>query len=150
MKRGKRVFILLVTILSIGVSAAQETKTLTGRIISEDLEILPKAMIYDMDTTLLGSTDLDGYFKLDIPVQANELLLGYVGMEWTSVKIQQSCEKLEMVIMYAVTYDFTTAKKIKKKRYKRFKQLPKKHSEAYELGIFTTSSPCVNYVFSEY
>ena len=77
-------------ILFTSILCAQESKTITGRIISEDLEPIPKAMIYNMNTTILGTTDVDGYFKIEVPIETNELLIGFIAMEWTSVKIQKS------------------------------------------------------------
>lgn len=149
MNNMKVLLTLFSVVLSVCILNAQETKTISGRIISEDLELLPGAKIYDMDTTVLGSTDLDGYFKIQAPVETSELLLGFIGMEWTSVKIN-NCQNLEMVVMTDVIYDFIPIKKINRKRHKRFKKLPKKHLEAYEQGIFKSSVPCVSYVFKKY
>ncbi len=141
---------LLLIILSTSIFSAQETKTITGRIISEDLEPIPKAKIYNMDTITLGSTDVDGYFKIEVPAETTELLLGFIAMEWASVKIGDNCQNLEMIMMVDVIYDFTPIKKINKKRYNRFKKLPKMHLQAYEQGVFKSSTPCVSYVFKEY
>lgn len=150
MNRMKALLTLFIVVVSVSILSAQETKTITGRIISEDLELLPKAMVYNMDTTVLDSTDLDGYFKIEVPVETNELLLGFIGMEWTSVQIEDDCQNLEMIIMTDVIYDFIPIKRINRKRHKRFKRLPKKHREAYEQGIFKSSDPCVCYVFTKY
>src|SRR5690606_28677449 len=119
MNNMKVLLTLFSVVLSVCILNAQETKTISGRIISEDLELLPGAKIYDMDTTVLGSTDLDGYFKIQAPVETSELLLGFIGMEWTSVKIN-NCQNLEMVVMTDVIYDFIPIKKINRKRHKRF------------------------------
>lgn len=132
------------------ILGAQETKTINGRIITENLEPVPKAIIYNMDTTILGSTDLNGYFNIEVPTETNELLLGFIAMEWTSVKVNDNCQNLELIIMLDVIYDFISIKKINKKRYKRFKEIPKKHLQAYEQGIFKSITPCVTYVFTKY
>jgi hypothetical protein len=145
-----KALLTLFIVLSASILSAQEIKVIKGRIISEDLELLPKAMIYNMDTIALGSTDLDGYFKIEVPVETNELLLGFVGMEWTLVKIEDDCQNLEIIMMTDVIYDFIPIKRINRKRYKRFKELPKKYLEAYEQGIFKFSVPCVSYVFTKY
>lgn len=146
----KAILTLFIIVLFASILSAQETKTITGRIISENLEPIPKAMVYNMDTTILGSTDVDGYFKIEVPVETNELLLGFIAIEWTSVKIEDNCQNLEMIMMLDVIYDFMPIKKINKKRYKRFKKLPKNHSQAYEQGIFKSITPCVTYVFKKY
>lgn len=129
---------------------AQETTTIKGRIISEDFELLPGVKVFNMDTTILGSTDLDGYFEAEVPIGTNELLLGLVGMEWMTVKIEGDCTTLEMIMMTSVIYDFIPIKKINRKRCKRFRRLPKRHFEAYEQGIFTTSTPCISYIFKDH
>ena len=145
----KSLLTFFVLLFSLSVVNAQ-TKIITGRVINEDLEPLPNARIHDMDTTILGSTDLKGYFKMEVPSEANQLLLGAIGMEWTSVKIEEECQNLEIIVMLHVIYDFISAESEKRKRKKRFKQLPKKHKEAYEKGLFKSSNPCVCYVFAEY
>jgi hypothetical protein len=150
MNNMKAFLIFFIIVLSASILSAQETKVIKGRIISEDLELLPKAMIYNMDTIVLGSTDLDGYFKIEVPVETNKLLLGFIGMEWTLVKIENNCQNLEMIMMTDVIYDFIPIKRINSKRHKRFKELPKKYLEAYGQGIFISSVPCVSYVFKKY
>ena len=146
----KAILPLFNIILFTSILCAQESKTITGRIISEDLEPIPKAMIYNMDTTILGSTDVNGYFKIEVPIETNDLLLGFIAMEWTSVKIGDNCQYLEMIIMLYVIYDFTPPKKQNRKRHKRFKKLSKIHLQAYELGIFKYRTPCVSYIFKKY
>lgn len=151
MKSLKGLLTSLSIVLSISIVSAQEVKTITGKIISEDLELLPGAKIYDKDTTVLSTTDLNGDFTIKVPSGTTELLLGFIGMEWMSVKIN-GCQNLEMIVMSDVIYDFIPLKKINKKRCKRFKNLPKKHLEAYEKGIFKFKprTPCVSYVFKKY
>lgn len=141
---------LLIIILSTSILSGQETKTITGRIISEDFEPIPKAIIHNMDTITLGSTDVDGYFNIEVPVETKELLLGFVAMEWTSVKIRDNCQNLEIIMMADVIYDYISIKKINQKRYKRFKKLPKMHLQAFEQGIFKFCTPCISYIFKEY
>lgn len=145
----KALLIFIILALSTSVLSAQEFKIINGRIISEEFELLPKATIYDMDTSILGSTDKEGFFQIEIPIETDRLLLGYIGMEWMSIKIQDDCQNYEMIIMSDVIYDFMSMEKLKKKRKKRFMQLPKKHKEAFERGIFKSSDPCVCYIFSE-
>jgi len=145
MKSSLIFFVLLFSLKAVNA----QTKVITGRIINEDLEPLPNASIHDMDTTILGSTDLDGYFKMEVPSETNQLLIGAIGMEWTSIKIEEECQNLEIIVMLHVIYDFISAESEKRKRKKRFKQLPKKHKEANEKGIFKSSDPCVCYVFTE-
>lgn len=149
MNRIRALLGLLILILSYGFANAQETKVLIGRVISEDLEPLPKANIYSIDSTVLGSTDLEGYFRIEVPTETNELLIRFIAMEWTHVKFKDDCPNLEAIVMLHVIYDFISAKSERRKRYRRFKKLPEKHLEAYNMGLFKSEKPCVCYVFKE-
>jgi hypothetical protein len=146
----KNLLSLIFILLFSSILSAQESRTITGRIISEDLEPIPMAIIYSVDTIQLGITDINGYFNIEIPVRLKELLIGFVGMEWTSIVMTDKCQNLELIMMVKVIYDFISIKKINKKRFKRFKELPNKYLHAYEEGIFRSSSPCVSYVFKRY
>ena len=128
---------------------AQNTKMIKGRVLDEELELLPGAEIYTLDTVVLGSTDLEGYFNIKVPAETNELLLGALGMEWVPLKVKKGCQNLEIIVMIDVIYDFISAKSERRKRHRRFKRLPKKHLEAYEQGLFKSEKPCVCYVFRE-
>jgi hypothetical protein len=79
---------LLAVVLSLGTARAQPTKPLTGRLLSEQLEGIPMATIYAQDTTVIGTTDREGYFKLDVSVDTHTLLFAFVGMELTTVKLR--------------------------------------------------------------
>ncbi|AHW62336.1 hypothetical protein FH5T_19840 [Draconibacterium orientale] len=113
-----------------------------GRIITEDLEELPGVWIQNRDTLLIGKTDLNGYFKIEIPPETNKLLLSFIGMEWTIINLKQNCDIIEVVMMYDVIYDFMASRKVNRLRLKRFKELPKLHRAAYENGIFLTEEQC--------
>ena len=143
---------LAIALLSISAVHAQETRTIKGRIVSEDFETLPGVKIFNMDTTELGSTDLEGYFEAEIPLHTDKFLLGLVGFEWMTVKIEdKNCSTFEMIMMNSVIYDFIPMKKVNKKRRKRFNNLSKKHKEAFEQGLFQLEdTSCVCYVFSEH
>jgi len=49
--------------------------------------------------------------------------------------------------MLSSSYDFITLKKVDRLRMKRFKQLPEKHKEAFEKGIFKTDMACYTQEF---
>ncbi len=149
MNRMKILLGFFTLFLSYSTIKAQGEKVITGRVLNEDLEILPNAKIYNMDTTVLGSTNLEGFFSIHVTTEPNELLLGAIGMEWIPIKVEGGCQYLEIIVMVEMIYDFMSSKRIKRQRYKRFKKLPEKHLEAYNMGIFKSKSPCVCYVFKE-
>ncbi|MEL6629259.1 MAG: hypothetical protein AAFU33_28190 [Bacteroidota bacterium] len=128
---------------------AQEGKLLNGMIISEDLKGLPYIRICNTDTTVLSHTDSNGRFSFTIPEQTTELLLCgmYAGVEWTRIKVRDSCARLEVIMMNEWIYDFMSARKINRKRFRRFKRLSQIHQEAFDQKIFQSREPCVVYIF---
>jgi hypothetical protein len=116
-------------------------------VISEDLEPMPMLDIKNSDNVLLGKTDMDGRFKINIPQETESLLFLYVGMEWADIGLKKDCDTVEVVMMYDGTYDFMSSRKIDRLRKKRFNKLPIVHSEAVRKGIFKNNSTCYNREF---
>ena len=145
----KKWLLIVICFLRVVLLHSQETKVIKGRILSEDLEPLPGATIYNMDSTALDTTDLNGYFSLEVDTSTREFLLNFIAMEWTTVRIERECKNLEMFVMLYVIYDWMPRNRINRKRRKRFKELPKRHLDAYNKGLFTTQSPCVSYIYSD-
>jgi hypothetical protein len=141
---------LLAVFLTLGTARAQPTKTLTGRVLSEGLEAVPMANIYARDTTVIGTTDMEGYFKLDVPLTTNTLLFGFIGMEWTTVNLSGACSTLEVILLYDFTYDFISVRRVNRKILKRFKRLPQIHQQAYEKGLFKSPVPCAQPIFTKW
>lgn len=94
------------------------------------------------DTIEIGKTDIDGFFKIDIPISEKKISFVYVGMESATVELIDKCEKIELVMMYRYYYDFISLKQIEKERKKRYKKLSIIHKEAFEKGIFETEYAC--------
>lgn len=84
----------------------------------------------------------NGRFTIEVPQNTDMLSFSFVGMEWTFIRLNKSCDILEVVMMYDVIYDFITHRKIDRLRLKRFTKLPEIHQLAYEKGIFLTKSQC--------
>lgn len=141
---------LLAVVLSFGTARAQATKTLTGRLLDDRLETVPMANIYAPDTTVIGKTDLEGYFKLDMPHDANTLLFGAVGLNLTTVKLSAACSHLEVILLLSSSYDFMSVRRVNRKESKRFKHLPQLHREAYEKGLFKSPAPCALPIFTKW
>ena len=139
--------ILILTVLFFNLNLNGQTRTIIGRVISEDLEPLPGLDIENSENVLLGKTDMDGRFKISIPQETDSLLFRYVGMEWTDIKLRKDCDTVEIVMMYAGTYDFMTSRKIDRLRKKRFDNLPSLHSDAVENGLFEKNNTCYERFF---
>ena len=142
--------ILLAVVLSLRTARAQPTKAITGRILSDRLEGVPKAQICAQDTTVIGTTDMEGYFKLAVPVNTNTLLVRTVGMEWATVNLSGDCSNLEVILLYASTYDFMSVRRVNRQEFRRFKHLPHLHQQAYEKGLFKSRIPCATPIFTKW
>lgn len=134
-------FILLVLMLT-AINLCAQNKTIKGKVIAEDLEALALTLIYINDTVMVGKTDMSGLFQIDIPIAVNRISFSNVGFETAFINLSETCNKVEVIMMYQWTYDFKTPKQVDRLRMKIFKQLPLLHQKAFEKGIFTTDTIC--------
>lgn len=122
-------------------------RTIKGRIIDGNLDILPAAGIYDADTLRLGKTDIDGYFELSIPKEADTLIFGFIGYEFATVSIPYTCEYFEIILLPYVRYHYKSNRKIDRLIKKEFDKLPELHGKAVEKGLFIMNAPCFHREF---
>ncbi len=136
--------IIFLLFLMVDLSLKGQTRVVTGRIISEEMEVLPAVLIQNSDTLLLGKTDIDGRFKIEIQQETDTLLIKSTVCCFESRKIQVSnnCDNLDVILMLYVIYDFMPASKIDRIRKKRFRKLAKLYKLAFERGLFATEKPC--------
>lgn len=142
--------ILILTILFFNLNLNGQSRTIIGRVISEDLEPLQGLDIENSDKLLLGKTDMNGRFKISVPQGTDSLLFRYVGMEWTDIRLKKDCDMVEVVIMNDVIYDFISLKKVDRLRKKRYDNLPKLYSDAVKNGLFEKNNICYERAFKEY
>ena len=141
---------LLIICIVFGVSISSlyaQNKTIKGRVISDEFDILPGVLIMIDDTVEVGKTDMNGFLQIEIPVSVKKILFRYIGLEATTIELMDKCDEVEVVMMLSSSYDFITLKKVDRLRMKRFKQLPEKHKEAFEKGIFKTDMACYTQEF---
>lgn len=141
---------LIITFILIAVSTSSlysQNKTIKGRVISDDFEIIPLVLIMINDTVEVGRTDSNGFFQIDIPVSVKKILFRDVGFEQATIEFVDTCDEVEVVMMLSGTYDFRTFKKVDKLRMKKFKKLPELHREAFAKGIFKTDKACYTQEF---
>ncbi|MEO6453754.1 MAG: carboxypeptidase-like regulatory domain-containing protein [Ginsengibacter sp.] len=143
----KLTFIFIATLLLLATTLCGQTRFIQGRVISQDLEPLPDVHIKNKDTILFGKTDINGRFKIEIPQQTQTLVLSWVGLERTNIKLKNDCDTLEIIMLYAATYDFMSPKKIDRQRLKQFKRLPELHFQAYDKGLFSKDTICYSNEF---
>ena len=99
--------------------------------------------IFDKDTTEIGKSDFNGFFKIKLPKENNELIFAGVGYEWATITIPKECNEPEIILLLASTYDFMLPKKVDRLRKKEFETIQELHSKAYQKGLFKTEKPCV-------
>ncbi len=124
-----------------------QSRLLQGRVISNHLETLPGIRIQNGDTAIFGETDLEGRFQINLPEKTQTIVLRGVGLEPTTITLNDSCHKVEVIMILAGTYDFMSSNKIDRLRLKEFKQLPELYIRAYNKGLFTKSTVCYSRQF---
>ena len=134
--------VLLLTLLLITFLSKGQTRTKTGKVLYDDLSPIYEAKIWVYDTLHLGTTDLNGDFKIELPSNLDEVQIGMIGMEIASVKVPHNCDRLEIIMIPAGTYHYRSHKKIDRIRKSLFDRLPELHSNAFDKGLFTTPTPC--------
>ncbi|MFD0767045.1 carboxypeptidase-like regulatory domain-containing protein [Mucilaginibacter lutimaris] len=146
----KKLFIIFsVVCFSTSILYAQN-KTIKGKVIDDNLETLPFVSIFISDTIKVGKTALDGFFKIDIPVSVKKITLRTVGLEPATIKIEDECNDVEVIMMLSGSYDFMPPNRVDKLRMKKFRKLPNLHKEAFEKGIFKTDKACYTQEFTYY
>jgi len=129
---------------------AGQTRNIKGRVISEDMETLPKVRIQKIDTVLIGETDIDGRFNVNIPTESEKLLFSWVGMEWATVTLPDNCENIEIILLADWIGGPKSHRKQDRIRKRRYKSLPKLHLEAFNKGLFITDKACYLREFEPY
>lgn len=145
----KLLALLIISIISI-VHLNAQNKIIEGRVIDNNLETLPGVQIFINDTIKIGQTNLEGFFKIEIPSNKNKISFKYVGMDPATIELVDQCEQIEVIMMLTGTHDFESLKRSEKERKKNFKLLPEIHKQAYNKGIFKLEKPCYNREFEPY
>jgi hypothetical protein len=117
-------------------------RTIKGRLIDENFEILPASRVYNADMHQLGEIDSEGFFEVSVPTESDKLLFGFLGYEFATVSIPANCNYLEVILLYRGTYHYRSNRKVDRLRKKGFDKLPELHKKAVEKGIFKMDSPC--------
>ncbi len=146
----KKLLIIFIAFSVSTYSLYSQNKTIKGRVISNQFDILIGVPIMVNDTVVVGRTDLNGFFQIDIPVSVKKILLKDVGLDPTTIELVDKCDEVEVVMMLSGTYDFITLRKVDRLRKKRFKKLPGLHKNAFEKGLFKTDNACYTQEFIPY
>ncbi|MGC4102609.1 hypothetical protein [Ferruginibacter sp.] len=137
----KLMIIFIIAALSTGSLCAQN-RTIYGRVISERLDTIFGVHIIINGSIEVGSTDLKGFFRIEVPDSVKKLLFRGVGYEPTIITPADNCSEIELVIMSGGYYDFKTLKQVDKLRMKKLKKIPEIHQQAFAKGLFKTDKAC--------
>ena len=129
-------------------SIFSQNRAIQGVIIDDlDYEPVPYVSIIFNDS-IIGMTNLDGSFQIEVPYTVNRLVLGRaIGFEDTEIVLCESCNYLEIILFQRPIYDLLSKKQADNKRKKRFKKIGKIRKEAVRRGIFQSKNPCYKQVF---
>ena len=93
----KKLFLLLLAVLSISLCASAQTRTVKGVVVyAGDQEPLPGATILPVGGGNGVATDLDGKFSLEVPAKVTKLNVSYVGMVTKQVTITTGEMRIEL------------------------------------------------------
>jgi len=145
-----KILIIFIILTGSVYSLYGQNKTIKGRVISDLFEAQPAVLIIINDTVEVGKTDLNGFFKITIPVSVEKILFFSVGVDPAITKLSDNCNEIELVMLASYTYDFQTPKRVNRLRMKRFNQLPEIHKQAFEKGLFKTDKACYTQEFISY
>ena len=101
-----------------------QTRIITGKVVDKDLNPVYQVVVQFADTTLTTKFDINGQFKISIPIDTKSLIIGNVGFEPASINLTDSCNQLDIVLLLSGTFDFISLKKVDKLRMREFKKLP--------------------------
>lgn len=134
--------VLLLTLLLNSLLSNGQTRTITGRVLFDDLSPGYEAKIWIHDSLQLGTSGLNGDFKIELPTNIDSMEIGMIGMDIASIKIPPTCDRIEIIMMPSGTYHYKSHKKVDRIRKNLFDKVTGLHSVAFDSGLFTTPSPC--------
>ena len=144
-------YIFLLLIMAVSCPVYSQNKMIKGIVVDEcDLEPIIDVRIIVNDSNYVGVTDINGRFKIEIPLSVNEISFRALAMEDVNLKLSEKCDNIELIMIGRAHYDFMSYRRINKERRNLYKQLPVLHKNAYEKGLFLTPEPCYTREFIEW
>lgn len=143
----KSAILVLLVLFSASSALYGQNRTIYGRVINSHLKPLPTVEIRTQNDVLIGKTDTDGRFKIEIPQHMQTLILDFLELEDAVIKLKEDCDTLEVVMLGFGGNEFASSKEIDRERLERFNTLPELHLQAYKKGIFAREAICYTPVF---
>ena len=142
-----RIWIVILISFFFNCNLSGQTRTIKGKVISEDFDSLAMVHIQTTDRTIIGKTDFNGQFEINLPIDTAILQFEFTGMEQTEIFLDKNCETVEIIMLNYAIYDYTSSSKIDRLRKKDFKNLKSKHAEAVKKGMFKSNTLCYQRYF---
>ena len=140
----------LILITASVCSSYSQNKSIKGCVISNRFDTLIEVVITINDSIEVGRTDVNGFFRIDIPDSVNKILFRGVGVDRTRIVLADKCDELEVIMLLTSSDDYMTLKQSDRLRKKRLKKLPEVRKEAFAKGIFKTNKACYTQEFIPY
>jgi hypothetical protein len=126
-----------------------QNQLLNGKVIGQELIPLPAIQIFDEQGVLLGKTDFEGRFQINLPSNITKISFQGIGYQTEIINITKDCSYIQLVFLQQWIYDFVSEQKAKRKlRKDRKKQLPLLYDKAFTQGIFQKkTNSCIGYLY---
>ena len=117
MKLLFRLFGFISVVFLTQFSIFSQNRAIQGVVIDDlDYEPVPYVSIIFNDS-IIGMTNLDGSFQIEVPYTVNRLVLGRaIGFEDTEIVLCENCNYLEIILFQRPIYDFLSKKQADNKR----------------------------------
>jgi len=126
-----------------------QTRTITGKVLYDDFSPIYQAKIWDHKNIELGTTDINGEFKIDFPTNTAQLEIGMIGMEVSRIEVPTTCERIEIIMIPNGTYHYRSHKKIDRLRKRLYDRTIALHPIAFKKKLFTSATPCYQREFEQ-
>ena len=114
-----RIILILCFALMCLIHGNGQDRAVSARVINDYLEIMTYVSIVVDDTVEIGRTNLNGFFRVDVPASTTRIVFRAVGMELAPIELTDKCNEVEIVMMLGSTYDFMSLRKVDKMLMKK-------------------------------
>jgi hypothetical protein len=137
--------IFLALVVSLGANA--QSRNVKGLVLNEEMYPLWGASIYINDSIKVGETDLNGKCEFITPVGVDSIIFRGVGFEPLLVVLSTGCNRVEVIMILAGSYDFMSPAKVDRQRHRYFKKISQLYPVAVQKGLFSSEAPCCKAIF---
>ena len=145
-----RTNLLLTFVFLIQFSFGQNSISISGKVIDEQFREFIAVTIV-IDDKVVGQTDFDGKFKIDIDKNTEKIVFQFIGMKDLTVWLKKDCNNIEIIFPNDGTcFLGSSAQKVNRIRKRNFEKRKKLYKTAYEKGLFSSETLCGKIIFEPY